>query len=145
MSQIPSHSGKPTLIKSSFFNAEVMDTQFSSPYASSTATIQSPVQSILSDDDEFVVQHAAVENSPMSQGTFTTNLGGQTSGNLIRNKKWPEPDCWCTISYYELNSRVGDAFTVNFLGFAAVQPHFSYPLQMSSLMDLLASVSNYLT
>jgi hypothetical protein len=79
---------------------------YSSPYSSSTATIQSPVHSnsiasppsILSDDDEFVVQcqSVAAENCAMGQVD-----------------KWPEPDFWCTVSYYELNSRVGEPFTVS--------------------------------
>jgi hypothetical protein len=125
-SQMPSHSG---------LNHEMMDTQFASPYSSSTATIQSPSQfnsvatpsTVLSDDDEFVVQNPIADNCTMGE------------------VEKPEPDYWCTIFYYELNSRVGEPFMVSTTD--VVVDGFTHPSQDQNriCLGLLSNVNRNVT
>ncbi|CAD5215268.1 unnamed protein product [Bursaphelenchus okinawaensis] len=85
-------------LHSNYETAEAMEVQYPSPYSSST-TIQSPINSssiaspsALSDDDDFT--------------SFQTNVDKIAEGP----HSWHEPNYWCTICYYELNSRVGEPF-----------------------------------
>ncbi|KAI6241705.1 Mothers against decapentaplegic-like protein [Aphelenchoides fujianensis] len=112
---------------------DMMETQFSSPY--SNATLQSPMQSnsvaspsVLSDDDDFLLQcqGAVTENCPLGQ---------------IEN--WAEPDYWCTICYYELNSRVGEPWRLP----SVVVDGFTDPSQEDDriCLGLLSNVNRNIT
>ncbi|CAD5221220.1 unnamed protein product [Bursaphelenchus xylophilus] len=93
-----SHSNHELIRPTNYSLPEVMEVQYPSPYSSST-TIQSPINSnsiaspsALSDDDDFT--------------SFQPNEDKIAEGP----HSWNEPDYWCTICYYELNSRVGEPF-----------------------------------